>query len=49
MPRWFELEGESPMFDVSVDPVAYYDFMTKEFADSEILSIGPGENGNGED
>ena len=47
LPRWFEVEGGTPLFSLAIEPVPYEDMMTKEFADVEMLEVGP-ENGAGD-
>ena len=42
-PRWYEVEGETPLFEVSTEPVSYYDLMTKDFSPIEVLAVGPAE------
>ena len=41
MVRWFEVGGETPLFDISIDPVAYGDLMARDFTDLEILAVAP--------
>lgn len=43
MDRWFEVEAETALFDVSVDPVNYYDLMAKDFEPTEVLAVAPEE------
>jgi hypothetical protein len=43
LPRWFEVEGGTPLFDVSVEPVSYHDLVGKAFSEFEILSVAPEE------
>jgi len=45
--RWFEVEPETPIFDLSIDPVDYEGLMTKEFKEVEVLTVAP-EGGTGE-
>jgi hypothetical protein len=43
LPRWYEVEGETPIFEISVEPVNYYELMTKDFGAIEVLAVAPAE------
>lgn len=47
--RWFEVEGGTPLFDISVDPVDYNELMTKQFSTVEVLPAAPEAEGAQED
>ena len=47
MPRWFEVDGGSPLFNLVVEPIDYEDMMSKEFSDVEVIEVGP-ETGGGD-
>ena len=46
--RWFEVDGGTPLFSVTIEPVEYEDMMSREFDITELIEIGP-ENGGGEE
>lgn len=48
LPRWFEVEGGTPLFSLVVEPVDYEDMMTREFDELEVIEVGP-ENGGGDE
>jgi len=48
IPRWFEVDGGTPIFDLVVEPVDYDDLMNREFTEFEVLPVGP-ENGGAEE
>jgi len=48
LPRWFEVEAGTPLFDVSVHPVNHDDLLAKEFSEFEVLPVAP-EEGAGEE
>lgn len=48
LPRWFEVEGGTPLFDVSVSPVVYDDLVARDFSEFEVLPVAP-EEGAGEE
>ena len=48
LPRWFEVEGGTPLFDVSVEPVNHDDLLARDFTNLEVLPVAP-EEGAGEE
>lgn len=46
--RWFEVDGGSTLFSLTIEPVSYDDMMNSEFGDTEMLEVGP-ENGGGDE
>jgi len=43
LPRWYEVEGETPLFELSTEPVDYFDLMQKDFNAIEVLAVAPAE------
>lgn len=48
LPRWFEVDGGTTLFSLTVEPTDYELMMTNEFGDTEMLEVGP-ENGGGDE
>ena len=47
LPRWFEVADGTPLFELSVSPVAHDDMLAKDFSEFEVLPVAP-ETGAGE-
>ena len=45
LPRWFTVEEETGLFEISVLPVNYDDLMHKDFDSMEVLGVGPSPGG----
>ena len=43
--RWFEVRSDSPIFDISIDPVDYEELINKDFEDIEILNFAAVNDG----
>ena len=45
LPRWFSVEEETGLFEISILPVNYEDLMHKDFDSMEVLGVGPSPGG----
>lgn len=43
LPRWFEVEAGSTLFNLIKEPIGVDDFRNKVFDTSELLAVGPGD------
>ena len=49
LPRWFEVEAGTTIFNLIKEPITFFDFKQKTFDPSEILQVGPGDQGSNGD
>lgn len=45
LPRWFEVEGGTTLFNLIKQPINFDDFKNKDFDAAEVMGIGPGDQG----
>lgn len=45
LPRWFEVEAGTTLFNIIKEPINFFDFKTRIFDTSELLAVGPGDQG----
>ena len=49
LPRWFEIAAGETLFNIIPEPTDFEDMINREFQDSEVIAVGPSDNGGDEE